>query len=126
MSKPRVIVLSVVEQGLSASQAAAKFGVSRQWVHRLLARYRDGGLDAVEARSRRPRANPRRTPDPVRARIVELRADLLRRGLDAGAATIAWHLQHEQQPIQGHDPPHPASGATGCAAVGRHPPRRRQ
>ena len=54
MSKPRVIVLSVVQQSLSVSEAATRFGVSRQWVHVLLGRYRDGGMDAVEPRSHRP------------------------------------------------------------------------
>ena len=76
MSKPRVIVLSVVEQALTVSEAAARFGVSRQWVHVLLARYRAGGLDAVEPRSHRPHSNPRRTPVELAERVVELRREL--------------------------------------------------
>ena len=36
-------------------------GLSRQHVHRWLARYRDQGIDGVEPRSRRPHSNPQRT-----------------------------------------------------------------
>jgi transposase InsO family protein len=99
MSKPRVIVLSVIQQGLTPSQAAARFGVSRQWVHQLLARYRDGGLDAVEARSHRPRSNPRATAPELAARIVALRQSLTAQGLDAGPVTIADYLTQENLPV---------------------------
>jgi transposase InsO family protein len=92
MSKHRVAVLKVVSQQLSVTTAAAECGMSRGHLHRLLRRYRDGGLDALERRSRRPLTNPRRTPDAVRARIVELRTELTAHGFDAGPVTIAWHL----------------------------------
>jgi len=95
MSKPRVIVLSVVQQGLTPSEAASRFGVSRQWVHHLLARYRAGGLDAVEPRSHRPRTNPRKTPAELADRIVELRRVLIIQGLDAGPISIADQLRRE-------------------------------
>jgi len=99
MSKPRVIVLSVVEQALTVSEAAARFGVSRQWVHVLLARYRAGGLDAVEPRSHRPHSNPRRTPVELAERVVELRRELTGQGLDAGPLTIAARLRGEGRPV---------------------------
>lgn len=92
MSKHRVAVLKVVAQQLSVTVAAADYGISRGHLHRLLHRYRDGGLEAIEPRSRRPRTNPRRAPDHVRARIIALRTELTGRGLDAGPVTIAWHL----------------------------------
>ncbi|OFW52330.1 MAG: transposase [Actinobacteria bacterium RBG_16_70_17] len=69
--------------------------MSRQHLHRLLRRYGDGGLEALEQRSRRPRSNPGRTPEPVRERIIALRTELMGRGLDAGPVTIAWHLGRE-------------------------------
>lgn len=100
MSKARVAVLKVITKELTVTAAAAKYGYSRQHLHRLLARYRDGGLDALEPRSRRPRTNSAATPDAVRERIVELRLDLTKTGLDAGPVTIAWHLEQE-----GHRPP---------------------
>ena len=95
MSKARVIVLSVAHQGLSKAQAARKFGVSWQWVHTLVTRYEADGVDALEPRSRRPSTNSRRTPEPIRDRIVELRQQLVADGLDAGPVTIAWHLNRE-------------------------------
>jgi len=36
----------------------------------------------------------------VRERVVELRLELAKQGLDAGPITIAWHLERE-----GHRPP---------------------
>ena len=80
---------------LSITDAAAEYGYSRRHVHRLLARYRQGGLDALEQRSRRPKSSLHATPDVVRDRIVQLRRQLTAGGSDAGAATIAWHLQRE-------------------------------
>jgi transposase InsO family protein len=98
MSKARVIVLSVVHQGLTKAEAARKFEVSWQWVHTLVTRYEAGGLDALEPQSRRPRASPISTSPTVRARVVQLRVELTGDGLDAGAVTIAWHLEQEGIP----------------------------
>jgi transposase InsO family protein len=95
MSKARVAVLKVVTKQLSVTQAAADYGYSRRHLQRLLARYREDGLDAVDPRSRRPHSNPHATPDVVRDRIVELRLRLTAGGLDAGPVTIAWHLEQE-------------------------------
>lgn len=99
MSRARVIVLSVTQQGMSVAAAAARFGVSRQHVYVLLARYRLDGIDAVEPRSRRPKSNARSTAEATRARIVELRHQLTAGGLDAGPVTIAWHLSQEGLPV---------------------------
>jgi transposase InsO family protein len=95
MSKARVAVMKIVSKQLTVSAAAAEYGFSRRHLHRLLARYRDGGLDAVEPRSRAPRTSPQRTADEVRERILQLRAELTGNGLDAGPVTIAWHLTQE-------------------------------
>lgn len=98
MSKARVIVLSVVHQGLTKAEAARKFGVSWQWVHTLVTRYETGGLDGLEPRSRRPRTSIS-TPEQVRERIIQLRRQLTADGLDAGPVTIAWHLEREHHPV---------------------------
>jgi transposase InsO family protein len=95
MSKHQVAVLKVVSGQLSVTAAATQYGISRGHLHRLLGRFREGGLEACEPRSRRPKTSPQRTPARARERIVELRRDLVALGLDAGPATIAWHLARE-------------------------------
>jgi transposase InsO family protein len=99
MSKHRVAVLKVVSSQLSVTTAAASYGISRQHLQRLLRRYREGGLEALEPRSRRPCSSPGRIPEPVRERIVALRTELTAGGLDAGPVTIAWHLGREGHPV---------------------------
>src|SRR5487761_1996498 len=94
-SKSQVIILSVLHDGLTPTQAGLRFGMSRRQIHRLLARYRQGGLEALEPRSRRPKSNSRALSPQVRGEIIALRRDLLSQGLDAGAASIAWHLQEK-------------------------------
>jgi len=84
MSMHRVAVLKVVSKHLSVTRAAAAYGISRQHLQGLLKRYREGGLEALEPRSRRPRTSPGRTAEDVRARIVALRLERTARGLDAG------------------------------------------
>jgi transposase len=96
MSRARVAVLQVVSDQLSVTAAAAEYGFSRRHLHRLLARYRASGLDAVEPRSRRPRGSSRATPPEVRQRVLQLRLQLTADGLDAGPETIRWHLEQEQ------------------------------
>jgi transposase InsO family protein len=96
MSKSRVIVLSVVQQGLTKAEAARKFGVTWRWVHTLVSRYEEEGLDALE-KSRRPKSNPRQTPPTVVRRILELRKELTKQGLDAGAGSIRSYLLREKK-----------------------------
>jgi transposase InsO family protein len=95
MSRTRVAVLQIVSQQLSVTAAAAEYGFSRRHLHRLLAAYREGGLDALEPRSRRPKTNAAATPATVRERVIALRTQLTADGLDAGPVTISWHLEKE-------------------------------
>lgn len=95
MSKNKVIVLAVLEGGMSKAEAARRYGVGRQWVHELLARYLAEGDAGLEPRSRKPHTNPQATDPAVRARILALRTELAGKGLDAGAETIAAHLERE-------------------------------
>lgn len=95
MSKQKVIVLAVRDQGMTVTAAARRYGVSRRWVHELLRREAEGGIDAVEPRPKRPLNNPRRTTGAATARILSLRRELVAAGLDAGPVTIAWHLERE-------------------------------
>ncbi|HLS14520.1 MAG TPA: helix-turn-helix domain-containing protein [Beutenbergiaceae bacterium] len=83
-NKNRTIVLAVLEGGLSPVQAAGRFGVSKRWVYTLLARYRSGGLEAVDPQSRRPHTNPHATDPETIAAVLALRESLTKQGLDAG------------------------------------------
>ena len=87
MSKARVVVLEVLSGNLTVSAAARNYGMSRQHIHRLLKRYREGGIEAVDPRSRRPASNPRAVSDEVIAAIVTLREQLTADGLDTGPLT---------------------------------------
>jgi transposase InsO family protein len=95
MSRARVAVLKAVSTQASVTEVAAEFGISRRQLTRLIAAYRQGGLDALQPRSRRPHTTPIKTPEIVRDRVIELRRQLVADGLDAGAVTIAWHLEQE-------------------------------
>lgn len=94
-SKHRVVVLKIIAGQLTVTAAAEQYGISRRHLHRLLARYRAGGLDDLEPRSRAPMTNPHAVTDRVRDRILQLRQALAAAGTDAGPVTIAWHLQQE-------------------------------
>src|SRR5256885_10975039 len=99
MSNHGVAVLRVVSAQLSVTAAAAQYGISRGYLHRLLRRYLEGGLDDLEPRSRRPHTSPHATSDELRGRIVALRIELTARGLDAGPATTIRHLQRGNLPV---------------------------
>jgi len=94
MSKARLVITAVVLEGRTQGEVAREYGVSKGWVSKLVARYRAEGDAAFEPRSRRPRSSPSTTPADTVARIVVLRTRLTEEGLDAGSATIAWHLEH--------------------------------
>jgi len=89
----RFLVEAVVVSGASPGQLARSHPISRSWLFRLLARYREGGFEAVEPRSRKPKSSPTRTPAVVEEAILELRRELVDAGLDAGAKSIASYLQ---------------------------------
>lgn len=94
MSKARLIITAITVQGLSQAEAARTYGVSKGWVSKLLARWRREGDAAFQPRSRRPRASPNALAAETVELVLELRHRLAAQGLDAGAHTIAWHLQH--------------------------------
>lgn len=94
MSKARLIITAVVLEGRSQAQVARDYRVSQAWVSRLVARYRTEGDKAFEPRSRRPLTRPDATSDSTVELVIELREQLTTAGLDAGADTIAWHLEH--------------------------------
>jgi hypothetical protein len=88
MSKNKVIVLAVLEAGLSQSDAARRYGVSRRWAHEPLRPYARDGEAGLQTLPRRPRASAHRTDEAVRTRIVALRGELGAAGLDTGALRL--------------------------------------
>ncbi|MEQ3542510.1 IS481 family transposase [Pseudonocardia tropica] len=96
----QLVVTAVLVEGRSKSEVARTYNVSRRWVITLVQRFLAEGEAGLEPRSRRPHTNPARTPQAVEDEIVELRKDLDRDGHDAGAATIAAHLQRRHGPEQ--------------------------
>ena len=94
MSRARLIITAVIIEGRSQASVARDYGVSKGWVSKLIARYRTEGDTAFEPRSRRPHTRPDATPATTVDLVVELRKRLSAQGLDAGADTIGWHLQH--------------------------------
>jgi transposase InsO family protein len=99
VSKARLVITAVVLEGRPAAVVAAEYGVSRSWLYELLARYRVEGEAAFEPRSRRPLTSPTATAPSTVELVVALRKELAGAGLDAGPATIAWHLQHRHQVV---------------------------
>lgn len=97
MSKARLVITAVVVEGRSQSEVARAYGVSQPWISRLVARYRAEGQAAFEPRSRRPARSPNAASDEVVEAILRLRKTLSEQGLDAGAQTICWHLEHHHQ-----------------------------
>jgi transposase len=93
VSLGRLVVAAVRVEGRPKAVVAREYGVSRRWVHELLRRFDAEGEAGLEPRSRRPRSSPHRTAPELEDEIVELRTFLSERGLDAGAHTIAYHLQ---------------------------------
>ena len=92
MDLARYVVDAVVLEGRSYREVARAHGVSKSWVAKMVGRFREGGYQAIEPRSRAPKRIPHRTPDEVEDEIVTLRKELTELGVDAGAATIAYHL----------------------------------
>jgi len=97
VSKARLVITAVVVEGRRPAEVAAEYGVARSWVYELVARYRAEGDTAFEPRSRRPHSSPHTTAPATVEQILALRRELDQQGLDAGADTIAWHLQHRYQ-----------------------------
>ena len=80
-----LVELSVVEQrykavleaaaGVSVTEVAERYGVSRQSVHAWIRRYDEGGLGALMDRSRRPASCPHQVSAEVEVMICELRRE---------------------------------------------------
>jgi transposase InsO family protein len=82
-------------EGVNVAGLCRSAGISRKTFYKWRARFAAEGLAGLEPRSRRPHWSPARTPVEVEDRIVELRKMLDEEHVDAGPATVRWHLQRE-------------------------------
>jgi transposase InsO family protein len=92
MSLAELVITSVKVEGRTKSEVARDYRVSRYWVHQLVKRYEAEGEAAFAPRSRRPYTSPQAVGPKLEDRIVRLRKELSKQGLDAGADTIRSHL----------------------------------
>jgi transposase len=65
MALARYVVDAVVLENRGVREVARDHGVSKSWVSELVRRYREGGYEALEPRSRRAHRRPSRTLDDV-------------------------------------------------------------
>ncbi|HZY57323.1 MAG TPA: IS481 family transposase [Rubrobacteraceae bacterium] len=66
-------VMAVVQDGWKVTEVADRLGVSRQAVHKWIARYEAGGLPALADRSHRPQSCAHQISPELEAMICELR-----------------------------------------------------
>ncbi len=100
MPLAELVITSVVVEGRTKAEVARDYQVSRYWVHQLVKRFEAEGEAAYRPRSKRPHSNPRAVGLEVEDRIIRLRKELSKKGLDAGAETIRVHLLRDPDPIQ--------------------------
>ncbi len=88
----RRLIVGVDVDGLNVTEFCAQHGVSTWFFYQLRKRYAVEGEAALEPRSRAAKTVANRTPEWVEDVVVEVRKELNDTGLDAGAATIRYHL----------------------------------
>ncbi len=84
-------VTMVMRDGFSITDIAAKFNVSRQTVYRWLAKYEEGGLEALADESHRPLHVPHQMDGVIEVRVLDMR----RRHHLWGPKRIQWELKKE-------------------------------
>jgi transposase InsO family protein len=75
MSLRRELVLLATQPDANIAQLCRRFGICRQTAYKWIGRYRNGGVDALAERSRRPHASPTRTPPDVEHAVLDLRGE---------------------------------------------------
>lgn len=91
------VINAVLVEGKSLKEVCEAHDISRSWLYELIARYRKLGEEGLKAESKRPRSSPTRIDPAVEEEIVALRKELTDLGVDAGAHTIAYHLQRRHR-----------------------------
>lgn len=97
MSLREEFVALARQEGANRRALCRRFGISPQTGYKWLARFQQGGTEALQERSRRPRSTPGRTVDPLEQAVVDLRRQhpawggrkISRRLQDLGQAAVA-------------------------------------
>ncbi len=89
----RRLVATMKTDGVNVVEFCAAHDLSRDTFYRIRRKYAVEGEAAFEPGSRAPKRIRNKTPIEIEDRIVELRKQLVDEGLDAGPATIGWHLE---------------------------------
>jgi transposase InsO family protein len=89
----RRLIVEVDLADLNVAEFCRQHGVSRWFFYDLRRRYASEGETVLELGSRAPHRAANRTPDWVEDAIVQERKRLEEGGLDAGPATIRFHLR---------------------------------
>lgn len=89
----RRLVVEVELDGLNVTEFCREHGISTWFFYQLRKRYAIEGEAALEPRSRAPKTVANRTPGWMEDLVVDLRKELDDAGLDAGPATIVFHLE---------------------------------
>lgn len=88
----RRLIVEVDTDGLNVTEFCRLHGISTWMFYDLRRRYSVDGDQVLEPRSRAPKTVPNRTPAWIEDLVVEVRKELSDAGLDAGPATILFHL----------------------------------
>lgn len=84
----RVVITAMVQEDLTAAEAARRYGLSRSTASRWYCRWVREGEPAFTPRSRRPHNSPGAIDPATVEAISELRRDLTAKGHDAGPQTL--------------------------------------
>jgi transposase InsO family protein len=84
--------IAVASDDVNVAAFCREYGISRETFYVWRRRYLAEGLDGLQPRPRAPKTSPRRIAGEVEDAIVALRKELVELGVDAGPATIQWHL----------------------------------
>lgn len=88
MELARYLVDAVVLEKRSCREVARAHGVSKSWVAKLVARFKEGGYEALAPGSKAAKRVANRSSAELEERVVRLRKELSDQGFDAGAQTI--------------------------------------
>lgn len=80
---------------VNVTEFCVRHGLGRSQFYEIRRQFAAGGESALVPGSRAPLHVANKTPAAVEDTIVSLRKELVDSGLDAGAATIRWHLDHQ-------------------------------